>query len=144
MKGEILPKHQQMKAMIISRNRLVILIFRKILKPDFKVRSVGLIELSKAIFLSSPAVRIVVLDFALQDKKGTNARLIKRVLKSGVEIYLLVLISHELQRKRVKELLGEAYAPERICLTSGLAKYIRGSIFLRNAKKKLLSSPSRK
>lgn len=130
------------KCLIISRKSLISTIYRYILEPEIKVRVVGLVGLSKAVLKSSPHVEFIVLDFDLQDKQGTNSKIVKRVIESK-NIRMLILTSHPIQRKAIEKLLSNFALDSRIQLKEGFSKYIQGSYFVYKTKKNLLASRSR-
>jgi hypothetical protein len=142
--GEVvLMRKPQFKGLIISRNGLISSLYRRILQPEFTVRVVGLIELSKSVLKSSSNVRLVVLDFDLQDKQGTNTKIVKRVAESD-NVHMLVLISHPLQRTVIKEILSTRNVGDRIRIADGFSKYVQGPYFVLKAKRGLLASGSHK
>lgn len=128
------------KCLLITRESLLVSLYRKVLKPEMRVRVSGLIELSKALVKTSPNLGIVVLDFGLQDKNGTNSKIIKRILDKAPDVFLLVLTSHPIQTRTVKQILGSRIGDSRFCIAKGVSKYVRGSWFLIRAKRKLLAS----
>jgi hypothetical protein len=128
---------QRPKCLVISRSGFISSIYRRILEPEFTVRVVGLIELSKSILKSSAHVKLVILDFDLQDKLGTNSRIISRVADTE-DIRLLVLTSHSLQLKMIKSVLKAKNTDGRIRIVEGFAKYIQGPYFVFRSKQKIL------
>lgn len=128
------------KALIITRDSIASGLYAKILEPELKVRIVGLIQLSKTILKTNSSVRIVVLDFGLQDKNGTNSLILRRVAEKNLDVYILVLLSHPIQRRMVNQILGPRYQKDRIKLVKGLGRYLGGAYFLRRAKRSVLAS----
>lgn len=107
------------------------------------MRIVGLIELSKSVLKSSPHVALVVLDFGLQDKLGTNSKIVTRVA-SMENLHMLVVSSHPIQDKTIADLLLKVDARDRVRTVRGISKYVTGMLFLNRAKRTILSSRSSK
>jgi len=140
IKGVFIQESQlPFSGLIISRNNLVSFIYRTILQPEFNVRTIGLIELSKAVLKSSINIRLVVLDFDLQDKQGTNIRIVRRVANTK-GMHMLVLTSHPLQRRMIKDIISMSRAEDRIEIADGFSKYIQGPYFILKAKQRLLAA----
>ena len=118
---------------------MVSLLYQRVLLPEFTVRMIGLIELSKSVLKSSSNVRIVILDFDLQDKQGTNSKIVKRVADAE-NVYLLILISHPRQRAQIKEILSTRNVGDRIQIANGISRYLHGPYFVLRAKRKILAS----
>lgn len=74
---------------------------------------------------------LVVLDFDLQDKKGTNAKIVRRIAIQSSGVRLLVLVSRPIQRRIVQDILGAEKFNGRIQIASGMSRYTSGISFIR-------------
>lgn len=128
--------HDSIEGMVVTRNESLARFYLRFLgELSCKVISSG--EIAKQILMNSTNLRIVILDFSLQDKKGSIGRILKKTL-ANQQTYILAIAMNDLQLKAIYSLLDQRPHTNRLCIVSGFSRLWLGPIKLLRWKKKIL------
>lgn len=124
--------------MLITRKKSLAGFYLRLL-DNLPCRVITSGEIAKQILTSSTNFRIVILDFSLQDKKGSVQKILKKVLATP-DVYILVMATNDLQLKAIHSTIGKHLYTDRLCIVNGLSCLWLGPIKILKWKKQVLKA----
>jgi hypothetical protein len=109
------------ECLIVTKNESLAKLYLRVLgRLPSKITTSG--ETAKHLLKASPNLRIVVLDYALQDRKGSTSRILKKVLMDP-KLNIVVLAANEIQLKHIHSIISKYPRSERVYISSGLSRF---------------------